>query len=97
LQADYAVTPIGQFFPYSGITDVRAADRSREPRQRVARGYNHHPRLPADIVATAERNLALNDAIASFFYHPYLGVSYLRETVSGIKAKGYTFVSAGSL
>lgn len=98
-QADYAVTPIGQFFPYSGITDVYGLQIVPENLGNVSpEEYNHHPpRLPADIVATAERNLALNDAIASFFYHPYLGVSYLRETVSGIKAKGYTFVAAGSL
>jgi hypothetical protein len=34
---------------------------------------NHPPRLPADIFASADRNLVVRDGMASFFYHPYLG------------------------
>jgi hypothetical protein len=34
--------------------------------------------------------------MASFFYHPYLGTDYLKQLVTGIKAQGYTFVTADS-
>ncbi len=60
--------------------------------------FNNHPaRLPADLIDSARRNLVVRDGFASFFYHPYLGTSYLRDTVSGIKKLGYTFVAAGGV
>jgi hypothetical protein len=34
--------------------------------------------------------------MASFSYHPYLGTDYLKQLVTGIKAQGYTFVTADS-
>jgi hypothetical protein len=59
--------------------------------------YNTHPvRLPADLVASAKRNLVVRDGVASFFYHPYLGTSYLKQSVEGIQGLGYTFVPAAS-
>jgi hypothetical protein len=48
-------------------------------------------------LARARRNLVVRDGFASFFYHPHLGVDHLRQTVEGIKAQGYTFVSPTSL
>ncbi|MGY0237066.1 DUF2334 domain-containing protein [Longispora urticae] len=94
---DYTKT-VGQFFPYL-VRDVHGSVvipenlGNIEPDQ-----YNNHPaRLPADIIATAQRNLAVRDGMASFFYHPYLGTAYLKTTVEGIQASGYTFVSAAAV
>ncbi|MGV9453912.1 DUF2334 domain-containing protein [Streptomyces sp. NPDC003635] len=89
---------IGQFFPYV-VRDVYGTKvipeniGNYEPEE-----YNNHPpRLPADLIASAKANLAVRDGFASFFYHPYFPVQPLRETVEGIKALGYTFVSPASL
>jgi uncharacterized protein YdaL len=91
----------GQIFPYVvrdiyGQTVLPENLGNYEPNS-----YNHHPtRFPAEIIATAERNLAVRDGFASFFYHPYLGeagLPALMETVEGIQALGYTFVSSSSL
>ena len=54
------------------------------------------PRLPADIIADAQRTLVVRDGYASFFYNPEDSISYLEQTVTGIKALGYTFVSPTS-
>ncbi|MFF0202934.1 DUF2334 domain-containing protein [Streptomyces sp. NPDC005017] len=89
---------IGQFFPYV-VRDVYGTKvipeniGNYEPEE-----YNNHPpRLPADLVASARANLAVRDGFASFFYHPYFPVQPLKETVEGIKALGYTFVSPAVL
>jgi hypothetical protein len=58
---------------------------------------NHPPRLPADLIASARANLAVRDGFASFFYHPYYPLQPLQDTINGIKALGYTFVSPASL
>ena len=50
-------------------------------------------RLPAQIIADAQRNLVVRDGWASFFYHTYDSISYLEQTVTGLKNLGYTFVS----
>ncbi|MXM62952.1 DUF2334 domain-containing protein [Streptomyces sp. HUCO-GS316] len=89
---------IGQFFPYV-VRDVYGTKvlpeniGNYEPEE-----YNNHPpRLPADLVASAKANLAVRDGVASFFYHPYFPVQPLKDTIDGIKALGYTFVSPTSL
>jgi uncharacterized protein YdaL len=85
---------LGQFFPYA-VTDVYGSKVLPENLGNYEpQAYNQHPpRLPADMLATAKRNLVVRDGFASFFYHPYLGVEALAETVTGIQALGYTFVS----
>jgi hypothetical protein len=55
--------------------------------------FSYPARLPADIIADAQRNLVVRDAWASFFFHTYDNVSYLKQTVLGLKSLGYTFVS----
>jgi uncharacterized protein YdaL len=92
--ANYARPLIGQFFPYTGIRDVYGLGIVPENLGNVEpEPFNNHPaRLPADILATAQRNLALNDAVASFFFHPFLSITYLQEIVTGLKAMGYSFV-----
>jgi len=89
---------IGQFFPYV-VKDVYGTKvlpeniGNYEPD-----AYNNHPaRLPADLIASAKANLAVRDGFASFFYHPYYPTQPLKDTIDGIKALGYTFVSPTSL
>ncbi|MFE7168059.1 DUF2334 domain-containing protein [Streptomyces sp. NPDC057616] len=91
-------TFIGQFFPYV-VKDVYGTKvlpeniGNYEPE-----AYNNHPpRLPADLIASAKANLAVRDGVASFFYHPYYPLQPLQDTIAGIKALGYTFVSPSSL
>ncbi|MDO4899622.1 DUF2334 domain-containing protein [Actinomyces sp.] len=88
----------GQFFPYS-VNDPYGTHVLPENLGNVElESYNQHPpRLPADIVAAAHANLVVTHATASFFFHPYYDVSLLREVVEGIRAEGYTFVTATEL
>jgi len=39
------------------------------------------------------RDLVTRDAFASFYHHPFLNIALLKQTVQGLKAQGYTFVS----
>ena len=55
--------------------------------------FSYPARLPADIIADAQRNLVVRDGWASFFYHTYDNITYLQQTVTGLKNLGYTFVS----
>ena len=55
--------------------------------------FSYPARLPADIIADAQRNLVVRDGWASFFYHTYDSISYLQQTVTGLKSLGYTFVA----
>jgi len=55
--------------------------------------FSYPARLPADLIADAQRNLVVRDGWATFFYHTYDNISYLRQTVTGLKSLGYTFVS----
>lgn len=88
----------GQFFPYV-VKDLYGTKVLPENIGNIEpEAYNHHPaRLPADLVASAKANLVVRDGFASFFYHPYLGTTYLRQTVTGIQALGYTFVAPTTL
>ncbi|MEI8254717.1 MAG: polysaccharide deacetylase family protein [Deltaproteobacteria bacterium] len=55
------------------------------------------PRLPAEIVAAAQRSLVVRDGIAGFYFHPFFALSYLTETLDGMQALGYTFVDPATL
>jgi uncharacterized protein YdaL len=57
------------------------------------RGRGDFGRSPEEMIATARRNLVVQDGFASFFYHWYEDPERLRRTVRGIKALGYTFVT----
>ncbi len=89
---------IGQFFPYVvhdvyGTTVLPENLGDYEPVS-----LNNNPvRLPADIINAAKLNLAIRDGFASFFYDPSEGTSALKQTVSGIRTAGYTFVSPASV
>jgi uncharacterized protein YdaL len=88
----------GQFFPYP----VRDAYGSAIVPENIGNvepeAFNNHPaRLPADLIASARRNLVVRDGVASFFYHPYLGTGYLKQVVEGVQGLGYRFVPASSV
>jgi len=84
----------GQYMPYT-VRDVYGtyvlADTlgGIEPLPNVS----YPARLPAQIIADAQRNLAVRDGWASFFYNTKDDISYLQQTVTGLKDLGYTFVS----
>ncbi len=89
---------VGQFFPYV-VKDVYGTTVLPENLGDISpQEYNHHPaRFPEHLVDAARRNLVVRDGFASFFWHPFLSIDYLKQTVEGIQALGYTFVSAPSL
>ena len=57
----------------------------------------HPPRLAQEVVDAAKLNLVNTHATASFFFHPYYPLPELKKIVAGIKAEGYTFVTASEL
>jgi uncharacterized protein YdaL len=84
----------GQYMPYSvrdvyGIKVLADTLGGIEPLPY----FTYPARLPADIIADAQRTLVVRDGWASFFYHTYDDISYLQQTVTGLKNLGYTFVS----
>jgi uncharacterized protein YdaL len=90
-------TSEGQFFPYP-VKDIYGQwvlPENLGNHEPV--GFNHNSaRLPKDILAEARRNLVMHDGFASFYHHPFLNIALLKETVRGLKAQGYVFVSADS-
>jgi uncharacterized protein YdaL len=88
----------GQYFPYS-VRDVYNGKVLADTLGGIQpTAFNTiPPRLPADIIADAQRNLVVRDGVASFFYNPEDSITYLQQTVQGIQALGYTFVSPASL
>ncbi len=87
-----------QYFPYP-VRDVYGSVVVPENLGNITpEAYNNNaPRLPADLIDGARAMTVVRDGVASFFYHPFLGVDRLRETVHGIEALGYRFVSAYDL
>jgi uncharacterized protein YdaL len=83
-----------QFFPYP-VRDVYGSVVVPENLGNIAPdAYNNNaPRLPTDLIDAAQAMTVVRDGVASFFYHPFLGIDQLRETVRGIEALGYRFVS----
>jgi uncharacterized protein YdaL len=88
----------GQFFPYV-VHDVYGSKVLPENLGSIAPStwHTYKSRLPADIIRAAKANLVVRDGFASFYFHPYLPLRYLKRTVAGIEAAGYRFVSPASL
>jgi uncharacterized protein YdaL len=84
----------GQYMPYT-VRDVYGMKVLADTLGGIEpQPYFSYPaRLPADIIADAQRNLVVRDGWASFFYHTYDSITYLEQTVTGLKSLGYTFVS----
>jgi uncharacterized protein YdaL len=89
---------VGQLFPYV-VRDVYGTKVLPENVGNVEPEdwFQYKKRLPEQIVADARRNLVVRDGFASFYFHPFFNISYLKQTVEGIQAAGYTFVSPTSL
>ncbi|GGF19911.1 hypothetical protein GCM10011611_27370 [Aliidongia dinghuensis] len=89
---------VGQYFPYV-VRDVYGGKVLPDNLGGIEpQAFEIFPaRQPADILADAQRNLVVRDGFASFFYHPSDSLSYLQDTVTGLKDMGYTFVAPGSL
>jgi uncharacterized protein YdaL len=89
---------IGQFFPYviQDVYGTKVLPENLGDYEPVS--LNNNPvRLPANIINEAQINLAVRDGFASFFYDPSYGTTPLQQTIQGIQALGYTFVSPSSL
>jgi len=88
----------GQFFPYV-VRDVYGSKVLPENLGSIAPStwHTYKSRLPNDIIRAARANLVVRDGFASFYFHPYLSLEYLKRTVAGIEALGYRFVSPSSL
>ena len=88
----------GQFFPYV-VHDVYGSKVIPENLGSIAPAtwHTYKERLPADIIGAAKANLVVRDGFASFYFHPYLPLRYLKRTIEGIEAAGYRFVSPASI
>jgi uncharacterized protein YdaL len=88
----------GQFFPYV-VHDVYGSKVLPENLGSIAPStwHTYKERLPADLVRAARANLVVRDGFASFYFHPFLALKYLKRTVEGIERLGYLFVSPASL
>jgi len=89
---------IGQFFPYvvQDVYGTKVLPEDLGDYEPVPEN-NNPARLPANIINEAQLNLAVRDGFASFFYDPTYGWAPLQQTITGIQALGYTFVSPSSL
>ncbi|HEY0639021.1 MAG TPA: DUF2334 domain-containing protein [Pseudonocardiaceae bacterium] len=82
-----------QYFPYP-VRDVYGSVVVPENLWSITEAFNANPAHTADdVLANAEAIGVVRDAVASTFYHPYLGVELLTRIVDGIAALGYRFVS----
>ena len=48
---------------------------------------------PEELIKNAERMRVVRDGVASFFFHPFMDIKYLKQSVEGIQKLGYRFVS----
>ncbi|HEX3763120.1 MAG TPA: DUF2334 domain-containing protein [Kofleriaceae bacterium] len=54
-------------------------------------------RLPADILHAADENLVVRDGVAGFYFHCTFDLQYLKDTIDGLRALGYTFADPDQL
>jgi Uncharacterized protein conserved in bacteria (DUF2334). len=88
----------GEFYPYL-VRDIYNSVVVPEQLGNVelVEFNNNPPRFPADILYSANCNTVIQDDVQSFFFHPYLDISYLKQIVAGLQAMGYTFVPANTV
>ncbi|MGE5339922.1 MAG: DUF2334 domain-containing protein [Candidatus Omnitrophota bacterium] len=48
---------------------------------------------PTRILENAKNVSVVRDGIASFFFHPFVDIKYLKEIIHTLKDRGYTFIS----
>ncbi len=87
-----------QFFPYV-VRDVYGTKVLPENLGSIAPNpwHSYKARAPEDLVRGAKANLVVRDGFAAFYFHPFLDLDVLKQTVEGIEALGYTFVDPASL
>ncbi|KSU78711.1 DUF2334 domain-containing protein [Pseudarthrobacter enclensis] len=87
-----------QYFPYT-VHDIYGTTVYPENLGNITQTEqnNHAIRDPNYIIDRAEANLVVRESTASFFFHPYMNLDLLKQTVAGIKDLGYTFVPVGDL
>lgn len=87
-----------QYFPYT-VHDIYGTTVYPENLGNITETEqnNHAIRDPEYIINRAKANLVVRESTASFFFHPYLNLDLLKQTVTGIKDLGYTFVPVGDL
>jgi uncharacterized protein YdaL len=51
----------------------------------------------ASVIENAQKQLVVRDGIASFFYHPYLGIAGLKEILDSLSGMGYSFTAPADL
>ena len=85
----------GQFFPYVINRDIYGQKIIPENIGNIEPQpwFNYPVRLPADLIRAARKNLVVRDGWANGYFHPFFNLNYLRDTVRGIKALGYTYVT----
>jgi uncharacterized protein YdaL len=92
-RADYGRGWTSQFFPYETV-DLRGDFIL--PENLGALG-TQTGRSAERVIAAAERNLAVRDGFASFYFPWYESPEALRAAVRGVKALGYRFVAPGEV
>jgi len=92
------LTSFTQGFPYT-VHDIYGSKVIPENLENVSivEQNGNEKRPPSTIIAGAEAHLVVRESTASFFFHPFLDIDLLKETVTGIKDLGYTFVPATEL
>ncbi|KIM07945.1 MAG: hypothetical protein KU29_05760 [Sulfurovum sp. FS06-10] len=90
---------VGQFFPYVIQKDVYGTtiipENIHNIEDRPNSGYRQL--LPANMIHFAKKLKVVRDGVASFYYHPYFGDTYLKQIIPGLQQAGYEFVSAPTL
>ena len=90
---------IGQFFPYVIRKDRYGYYIIPENIHNIIEQPNDGYRqiTSDDIIRFSQKLKVVRDAVASFYYHPYFGISELSKIIEGLESEGYTFVRATSL
>lgn len=88
----------GQLFPYAvkdlhGVTVLPENLGNIEPEE----FFGYPRRMPEDIIRAARKNRVVRDGFAAFYFHPFFDIRLLMQTVEGIEAEGYTFISPNEL
>jgi uncharacterized protein YdaL len=89
---------VSQFFPYA-VRDAYGTKVLPENLGAITPSawHSYKSRLPENLIRAARANLVVRDGFASFYFHPFLDLRYLKRAVEGIQAAGYRFVSPASL
>ncbi|MCX6895913.1 MAG: MBG domain-containing protein, partial [Verrucomicrobia bacterium] len=81
-----------QHFPYVINRDIYGCKLIPENLGYYSPIGSSTPRLPADMIRVARKNLVVRDGWANAYFHGYLPLTNLQAIVTGIKALGYAYV-----